>query len=92
MSDELRDRLVGIGEAQLAADPAPIRFTGNGPADQLLNDLAGHSHAFVLACLMDRQVTAERAWLVLWVVRQAIGSFEMSALVGLTDGDWLGIM
>jgi len=38
-------------------------FTGNKDANDLLNDLTHFPHAYVLACLMDRQVKAERAFL-----------------------------
>lgn len=41
---------------------------------------------------MDRQVSAERAWRVPWVVREAVGSFEFEALAGLAEDDWLAIM
>ena len=90
--DALRDRLVRDGMAQLAVPPVPVRFTHNPRANDLLNDLAGHPHAFVLACLMDRQIRADRAWLIPWLVREHVGSFEMSDLLMLDDDDWLALL
>lgn len=81
-----------MGEAQLAAPPGPVVFTREAGPDTLLNDLGRYPHAFLLACLMDRQVAAERAWKVPWIVRQSVGSFEFAALAALTEGDWLAIM
>jgi endonuclease-3 len=57
--------------------------TGIAASEDLLNDLVGHPHAFVLACVMDRQVKAERAWLIPHLLRQRLGSFEFSYLAGL---------
>jgi hypothetical protein len=69
MLEELRDLLVAEGTAALAAASGLIRFTGNDEADLLLSDVAEHPHAFVLAALVDRQVRAERAWMVPLVIR-----------------------
>ncbi len=44
--------------------PKNIKFTKNKEPDKLLNNLKDFPHAFVLACLMDRQIKAERAWLI----------------------------
>jgi len=67
------------------AQRGPIPFTKDADADALLNDLKGHPHAFVLACLMDRQVKAETAWLVPHRVRERLGGgFGMGELARLS--------
>ena len=37
-----------------------VHFTKNREADEPLNDLSKHPHAFVLACVIDRQIKAEK--------------------------------
>lgn len=54
-----------------------VKFTGNRAADELLNDLDSHPHAFVIACVMDRQIKAERAWLIPHSLRERAGGFEL---------------
>jgi uncharacterized HhH-GPD family protein len=57
--------------------------TGNSASEDLLNDLQGHPHAFVLACVMDRQINAERAWLIPYSLRQRLGRFDFCYLAEL---------
>ncbi len=40
------------------------KFTDNSDADRYLNDIKNYPHIFVLACLMDRQISAEKAWII----------------------------
>ena len=47
-------------------------------ADALLNDLAHHPHAFVLACVMDRQIKAERAWAIPYRLARFSAGFPSS--------------
>ncbi|MEK7309483.1 MAG: iron-sulfur cluster loop [Planctomycetota bacterium] len=56
-------------------------FTGNKDANDLLNDLARFPHAYVLACLMDRKVKAERAWIIPYRISQELGGFEFQRLL-----------
>lgn len=84
--------LVAEGERLLGADPVSVPFTGHPEADALLNDLDGHPHAFLFACLVDRQVRAEWAWKVPHVVRERIGSFEVAELERLTLHNWVRVM
>lgn len=63
---------------------APVQFTGQPQADRLLNDLDNYPHAFVLACIMDRQIKAERAWLIPYEMKKRIGSFRFSKLKNLS--------
>ena len=88
----LRDRLVSEGQAALSAPPKAVEFTKDPEADQLLNDIDGHPHAFVCASLVDRQVPAETAWLVPSKIRARVGSFEFADLKPLTEEDWLRLM
>ena len=89
----LTAHLIEDGRARLAAPVRAVPFTGVAAYDELLNDLTGHPHAFVFACLVDRQIRAERAWSVPGHVRERIGgSFEMDALALLSHSDWVEIM
>jgi len=62
-----------------------VPFTKNDAADGLLNDLDHFPHAFVLGCIMDRQVKAERAWLIPYHVSEEIGGFEFDQLLRLKE-------
>jgi len=41
-----------------------IEFTDNKKTNTLLNDIDNNPHVYVLACLMDRQIKAEKAWAI----------------------------
>jgi len=60
----IRDQLVEHGKQLFNAPKQFVKFTKNDAADRLLNDLEHNPHAFVLACIMDRQIKAERAWFI----------------------------
>lgn len=62
-----------------------IKFTNITAANRLLNDLKRHPHAFVLACIMDRQIKAERAWLIPHLISEKLGSFSMDDLAKLSQ-------
>lgn len=83
----IRDRLVKHGQILFRGLKQPIAFTNEPKADTLLNDLDKHPHAFVLACVMDRQVKAERAWLIPYRISQKIGGFPVEKLSTLLQED-----
>lgn len=56
------------------------RFALKPEADQLVKDIVSHPHAYVIACLMDRRITAERAWAIPYELQQRLGSFEFPFL------------
>ncbi|MDT8392072.1 MAG: iron-sulfur cluster loop [Lentisphaeria bacterium] len=57
-----------------------VHFVDNDEANSILNDLDRYPHAYVLACLMDRQIKAERAWNIPYEIFKEIGSFEIDHL------------
>lgn len=85
--NSIRDRLVEHGQTLFRAPKQLIQFTKVPKADALLNDLDNHPHAFVLACVMDRQVKAEKAWLIPYRISEKIGGFSMHELSSLSRTD-----
>lgn len=84
MDAEIAAQLVGRGEQLFTAPPTPVAFTRTPDADALLNDLANHAHAFVLACVMDRQIKAERAWAIPYRIAEVLGGFSFDRLVDVS--------
>jgi len=79
----LSDLLISEGYRWLAAPPELVKFTGVPEADNLLNDLDRYPHAFVIACVMDRQIKTEKAWLIPYELQKRLGSFEFAELASL---------
>jgi len=84
MEEAIKNRLLRRDEELLSQPYTKIHFTNHPASDDLLNDLANYPHAFVIACLMDRQVRAERAWLIPYQFKQRLGSFEIADLQKLS--------
>lgn len=83
----IRDRLVEHGQALFSAPKQLIEFTGVAEADALLNNLTEYPHAFVLACVMDRQIRAEKAWLIPFKISEKLNGFSMTKLCQLSRAD-----
>ena len=74
-----------IAKGKLLFDsPRDLRFTGSLEADKLLKDLENTPHAFVLACVMDRQIKTEKAWHIPYSMTQRLGNFEFQTLAVLS--------
>ena len=82
---QIASNLVEQGRDLLDAPPVIVEFTRDEGADRLLNDLETYPHAFVIACLMDRQMKAERAWVIPFRLSERLGGFEFARLETLTQ-------
>ena len=60
-------------------------FTKNIDANKLLNDIENYPHAFVIACIMSRQIKAERAWIIPHELENRIGDFKFKTLLNLSE-------
>jgi len=58
----------------------------------MVNDLEGTPHAFVFACLVDRQVPAEVAWKVPLRIKERVGTFAFHEIAKLDDRDWARVL
>jgi len=81
--EKIRGILIQRGNELFKQPYKKIDFTKNPQADDLLNNLEEFSHAFTLACVMDRQVRAERAWLIPYEISTEINGFSISKLLKL---------
>ena len=81
--EKIVEILIKRGNELLKQPYKKIEFTKNPEANDLLNNLKEFPHAFVLACVMDRQIPAERAWLIPYKISKVIGGFEFSKLLNL---------
>jgi endonuclease-3 len=90
--DARAELLVSRGRALLAAPAEPVRFKGQPEAAQLVNDLQGHPHAFVIACILDRQIRFDLAWRAPYELSKRLGGFDFQRLRSLSALDWQSAM
>jgi endonuclease III len=83
----LHNGLVASALDQLSKPAVPYPFATPAAADELVKDLNGHPHAYVIACVMDRQVTAEKAWSIPYMMQQRLGSFEFPFLLERSENE-----
>ncbi|MBN2862186.1 MAG: hypothetical protein JXN62_03425 [Bacteroidales bacterium] len=69
----------------LNAPYQPVVFTNDPIIDKYINDLDRYPHFFVLGCVMDSQIKAERAWRISYEISQQTGSPEFSSFTELTS-------
>jgi len=76
--------LIRKGKRLFDAPKQFVRFTSDEKADGLLNDREKFPHAYVLACVMDRQIRAERAWIIPYRFSEKLGGFDFLKLKALS--------
>lgn len=61
-------------------DKAIVHLVDDEEQNKFLNDLKNYPHAFALACLMDRQINAERAWAIPYKIYKTLNTFDIYEL------------
>ncbi len=62
---------------------------GRGQTEyELVSDLKGYPHAFVIGCVVDRQIPAGKAWAIPYKLKGRIGSFEFAKLRKMKKEEW----
>jgi len=75
-------------DEQTADDAGGFILDRRNKEHALIFDLKKTPHAFVIGCVLDRKVPAERAWAAPYKLKQRIGGFSFSKLRRLTPDDW----
>ena len=81
------NKLVQHGRRHMQKSLKVKEFTGDKDCDRLVNDITNYPHAFVIACVMDRQIKAELAWAIPYKLKERIGSFDFPTLYQLKKHD-----
>ena len=81
--------LVTIGKERfINPERHSVHLVDDKIQNEFLNDIENTPHAYVLACLMDRQIKAERAWSIPYRIKNIIGSFDVDDLASITIDDY----
>ncbi len=81
----MSDLLVKIAKQRFDKPSSQIvHFVDNEEANAILNNLEEYPHAYVLACLMDRQIKAEKAWIIPYEIYKEFGSFNINSLINIS--------
>ena len=83
MNKNVDCELLKIAKDEFNKNKAIVHFVDDDTQNSFLNDLKRYPHAFVLACLMDKQVKAERAWKIPYMVYTELGNFDIEYLVSV---------
>lgn len=78
--NECAKQLLAKSNKMFENDESIVHFVDDEEQNIFLNDLRNYPHAFVLACLMDRQIQAERAWAIPYQIYKEVGSFDIYTL------------
>lgn len=92
----MKHPLVDLAEKQLAEKKQVVHFFHEGTPErdqieEFLSPLGVYPHAYVLACIMDRQIKAEQAWIIPWKISKLIGGFDIGQLVTIAEKRWIQI-
>jgi endonuclease III len=74
------EKLVKMGKDYFETSKKEVKFIDDEKANNLLNDLKKFPHAYVLACLMDRRIKAERAWSIPQKIYDKLNTFDIYEL------------
>ena len=75
------EKLVAYAKAQYERGDQKVHLIENDTEkNDFISPLGKFPHAYVLACLMDRQILAEKAWEIPWKVSEKIGGFDLPLL------------
>lgn len=69
-----------------------MAFTGEPAANAFLNDLESCPHAFLIACLLDRQTNADSVWAMPYKFASALGTFDIESLGALPVENWFELL
>lgn len=88
----IKNRLLELGRIK-AKKPKKYRvhFSKDANANKFINNIKTYPHAYVLACLMDRQIQAEKAWEIPYKIKLILGTFKINTLSCYDETFYVGL-
>ena len=85
MKEQLVQKLIDMGNEIINSSKKPLSFSDSG---QLIDDIENHSHLFLLGCIADKQIKADRAWEIPIKIAREIGGFDFDSFKRLSEDDF----
>src|SRR5665647_2496120 len=83
-SEQMSNQILFDKAQELHNKPRTIvTFTRISESDALLNNIESYPHFFVLGCIMDRQIPAERAWNIPNTISKECGGPDFDKFLSL---------
>ena len=79
----MESELLKISKRDYENNDGFAHFVDNEDINSFLNIFNQYPHAFVLGCVMDKQIKAERAWEIPYKVYLELGNFEIDFLTNI---------
>ena len=89
----MKPLIVRIGEERfysLKKDQI-VHFLDDDEINKFLNDLENTPHAFILACLMNKQMKAELSWKIQFEIYKVLGTFDIFELGKISLNKYIDI-
>ena len=77
----MESELLKIAKTHYKNNDGYARLVNDENQNELLNNFKEYPHAFVLGCVMDKQIKAENAWAIPYKVKEELGNFDIDSLV-----------
>ena len=89
----MKPLIVRIGEERFYSltNKQIVHFLDEEKINVFLNDLEKYPHAFILACLMDKQMKAEIAWKIPYRIYELLGTFDIYELRKVSQDEYIEI-
>ena len=90
--DDIVSRLKRFGAESIEPRQGVSGIDIEPAARDLVNNLKRYPHAFVLACIADRQTKADIAWNLPHAIREAASGFDLDTLLRLPKEEWASVL
>ena len=81
----MKTELVNIAEKHYEGSDTFCYFTNDARLNAFLNE---DPNAFVLGCIMDKQIDASRAWAIPYKISKELGTFDIDALANVSVDEY----
>ena len=81
----MENELLRIAKSSDEDSDTFVNFADDQNINELLNNLEELPHAFVLGCVMDKQIPAHRAWAIPYKIYGELGSFDIDFLADVPE-------
>ena len=81
----MESELLRIAKKHYENNDGYARLVNDENQNELLNNFKEYPHAFVLGCVMDKQIPAARAWAIPYKISLEFGRFDIDFLANVPE-------